>query len=262
MLKLHLTDNYAKNSNIGDDMPNERKTAKSIVNKFLELTGYVILIALLVFMLLIQWFPNLGLVVGDQVIKIGLLAGFLTFLSYFDSRISRIEEVRCEVIERSGEILDKLAELKLGVVRSDNIWPLFEAAMPVSNHVKELRIFALNTDKIFDAFHSNAKRFHADKLFLLLQSSEKSKDNLKSWKRLIPKRIREFDCVLYDPTPSSYFVIFNRECMILGGYYPDDNPSGAYYIAPFLIRDGQIIDSYIRLHEKTMDFHRATKADG
>ncbi len=231
---------------------------KNILKKVLEWTGYGILVALLFFMLLAQLFPNLEKIVDDHIVQMGLLAGLLAFLLYFDSRISRTEEVRQEVNRLSVAILEEFSELRSGVIQSGNFHNLFEMAMPTSNRVKKLRIFALSTDKIFDAFHENSMQYRADELSLLLHSSESSVNNLKLWEGLAPDKIKVLDSVFYTPTPSSYYIIFDKNCMILGGYYPKNIPSGSYYIAPFLIRDAQVIENYINLHKKTMEFYRAS----
>ena len=110
MFQHYFTDHYAKNFDIGDDMPKDKNSAKSILRKVLEWTGYGVLLALLLFMILAQLFPDLKEDVDDQFIQIGLLTGLLAFLLYFDTRISRTEEIRREVNKLSEAILEGFSE--------------------------------------------------------------------------------------------------------------------------------------------------------
>ncbi len=254
MFQQYIVDNYAENFKIGNNMPKDKNSGKSILKRSLEWTGYGVLVALLIFMILAQLFPDLKEVVDNHFIQMGLLTGLLAFLLYFDSRISRTEKVRREVYNLSEALYSGFAEMKSGIIRCDSIPNLFEVAMPASNHVKELRIFALSSQKIYEAFHKNDRKYRTDNLLILLLDSDQSRKNIESWKGLTPDRIKKLNCTFYDQRPSSYYVIFDRKFMILGGYYPKNIPSGSQYISPFLIRDSQIIEDYIELHKNTIEF--------
>ena len=234
-------------------MTGKQTNVRSSLNRALRSTGYWILIALWAFMLLAILFPALKTIIGEQVIQLGILTGLLAFLYHFDTRITHSEELRSEIFLGRDKILDAV---KSGFIMFGHIANLFEKAMPVSNHVGTIRIFALNSDKILSAFYESVREFRADKVILLLQSSKKSENNIVNWNNLVPDRIGELDPVGFNPMPSSYFIIFDDDCMILGGYYPDDNPSKAYYIQPFLIRHKDVVKSYIRLFRNAIDYYR------
>ena len=225
-------------------MSKDKSSGKYILEKVFDLAGYAILVTLLIFLILGQLFPSMKGILDEQFLQIGLLTGLLAFLYYFDKRISYSEK-------NSKAIHKGFAELKSEVIQPSNIENLFEIAMPTSNHVNELRIFALNTDKIYKAFNESDRHFRVDKIYLLIHPSEGSEKNLKLWRRFVPNRVKEIECVWYYPIPSNYYVIFDKDYMFLGGYYPDDVPSGSYYKKPFLIRNSKVIDNFIIVHEET-----------
>ena len=69
-------------------MTDHKSDARKLMEKAIEWTGYGVLVVLWAFMLLAQLFPDLGVGVDDQVVRMGVLTALLAFLSISPSSSS------------------------------------------------------------------------------------------------------------------------------------------------------------------------------
>ena len=66
------------------------------------------------------------------------------------------------------------------------------------------------------------------------------------------QRIKELYIETYSETPTKYLVIFDRECLLLGSYYPDRMKlAGTNYLPPHVIRSQTMAKSYVDWFEIT-----------